>query len=361
MIISKFLLPLSVAFVGTILTGQSELLAQTAPPPEVINCDDSAPIGDSDACHAAASVLFSPESAGSSGFPGGSSKFQLGDLNALVNETAGYANGFGVNYSGTGLSQVTTDTGVQIRNNCQLDLSGPSGLIISTGLTATICGGAFEDELIATNPDGTAADLGTLTFVWEITNLSFKTVVSSFGQQVIMNAGFSFGSSADPNINTPISAIVLNQDSLQPSSQECSLNDNGTTTIFASTEGANGEAICEHFIESLLISVDVDPIESNNRYVFAGAAAGLVANPLIFADFQTQGFSASASVENNNTATLASILLSDGRTPEAQGVMLSLASGTISPNPIPEPLTILGSAIAAGFGAFFKSRLRIKR
>ena len=359
MAISKFWFPLSLAFVGTMLTGQNQLLAQTAPPPEVINCDDSVPIGDADACHAAAAVLFSPESTGSSGFPNGSSKFQLTDLNASVDETAAYTNSFGVNFLGTGISQVTTDTGVQIRNDCQIELSGPSGLIISTGLTATVCGGAFEDELIATNPDGSAADLGTLTFVWEINDLTLRTAVTSVGQQLIMNAGFSFGSSADPSVNIPISSLILSQDSLQPSSQECSLNDNGTTSIFASTIGDNGEAVCEQFIESLLVSVEVDPME-NNRYVFAGAASGLVANTLLVADFQDQGFSASASVENNNTVTLSSILLSDGRTPEEQGAMLSFGSGVNSPNPVPEPLTILGTISAVGFGAFFKRQLRRK-
>lgn len=68
---------------------------------------------------------------------------------------------------------------------------------------------------------------------------------------------------------------------------------------------------------------------------------------------------ATSSTDFFNTVTLDSITFADGSTPESYGWDIVFESGITSPNvtqSVPEPLTILGTATALGFGAFFKRK-----
>ena len=366
---TKIFLPLGLAIACLAVSGVKRANAQAV-------CDEMAPIGEPTACKATATVEFMPD-------PNSATNSQSGPVDASVSaSTCPFKNpniltlGGDVNFSGTGESSVMTglmvgsltEAPVEIRNSCQLDVTGTRGIIFGLLPTSVACGGAFQEEVLAIDGMGMPLDLGPLTFVWEIEGVSLKTHTTGI-PQIGMSASFSFVASdfSDPNpvnLEQEVKTWTLshNKDTF---GETCTLTlPPGELEPISPPEIGNvtidGETLpgCEYSIPQILVSIDVEPTQPNgNRYLFGGAAAGFAANSFILDDAFGGTFSARAFVENMNTVSFAAVLLGDGTTPESRGAILNFDSGIMSPNSpisttVPEPasnlafiaLGILGTA-----------------
>ena len=197
-------------------------------------------------------------------------------------------------------------------------------------------------------------DVGTITTTWELSDILLKTEIADAGQSVNIFSGLTFAASGDFQgdlLGTSVNIITLTQSS---DFNQCTLNNNGQQTVFNSVE-ENGQQVYQYLIESLTVEIDVVANEEN-RYLYGGAIAAITSNLLTTGDTQTEGFTATALVENVNTARLTGILLDNNETLESQGFDVNLASGIASPNnatTTPEPNSILGF-LMLGMGLLFK-------
>lgn len=336
---SKLLFPCAIAL-GMLTTAMA---TETKAEVKINNCDPNALVGTINSCHSAATVIFTPN---------GFEETQLSDLNATVTGMTTYTDTNGVNFAASGMSEVDTSNPLLLRNSCQLDMTGPGGLVISGGQTL-ICGGAFQDELTV-SMEGEAIDVGTITTTWELTDILLTTAIADAGQSVNIFSGLTFAASGDFQgdlLTTSVNVITLTQSS---DFNQCTLNNNGVQTVFSSVE-EDGQQVCRHLIDSLTVEIDV-VANTENRYLYGGAIAAITSNVFSLGDIQTKGFMATALVENVNTARLTGILLENGQTIESQGFDVTLTSGIASPNnatTTPEPNPLLGFFLL-GMGLLLK-------
>lgn len=336
---SKLLFSCAIAF-GMITTVMAE---ETKAAVMINSCNPDAFVGAIDSCHSAATVLFLPNSF---------EETQLSNLNAAVSAMTTYTDSNGINFTASGMSEVDTGNPLLLRNSCELNVDGPGGAVLSFGQILT-CAGAFQDELTV-SMGGQTMNVGTITTTWELTDILLKTAIADAGQSINMLSGLTFATSGDFEgdlLGVSVNVITLSHDS---SLNQCTLTDNGVLTMFPSV-AENGQQVCQHLIESMTVEIDVVP-NADNRYLYGGAIAAIPTNLLNFGTGQTQGFTATALVENINTARLTGILLDNGQTLESQGFDLTLASGIASPNnatTTPEPNSILGFLLL-GMGLVIK-------